>query len=231
MDSVIVFSGMIGIGKSFSSELIGKELKSEVFFESVDDNPILPLFYTASSEEIESKRYPFLLQLHFLNTRFSAIKKALEHKNNVLDRSIYEDWYFAKKNMELGRISEMEFTIYEQLLTNMMEEIEGMPKKAPDILIYLKGSFETVMKRIASRGRDFEMSEDLRNYYYHLWSGYDEWVLTCYKASPILIVDMDRVDVVNSEADAKSFVKAVKATIDRLPLESGSVVAHFPEVI
>src|SRR5699024_12636240 len=57
----------------------------------------------------------FLLQLYFLNKRFESIKKAFVHKNNILDRSIYEDWYFCKKNMELGRISELEMSIYESL--------------------------------------------------------------------------------------------------------------------
>ena len=93
---VIVIGGMIGLGKTSMAELLGAHFKSEVFYESVDDNPILPLFYTSSKEDIEKYRYPFLLQLHFLDTRFRSIKKALYNDRNVLDRSIYEDWYFAK---------------------------------------------------------------------------------------------------------------------------------------
>lgn len=80
-----------------------------------------------------------MLQLWFLNTRFKAIKEALYNDNNVLDRSIYEDWYFAKKNQELGRISPLEMEVYENLLNNMMEELDGCPKKAPDLMVYLKG--------------------------------------------------------------------------------------------
>ena len=109
---VIITAGMIGCGKSSLAELLAKHFNSDVFYESVEDNPILPLFYTASEEEIQAKRYPFLLQLHFLNTRFQSIKEALVSDNNVLDRSIYEDAYFAKVNMELGRISELEYGLY-----------------------------------------------------------------------------------------------------------------------
>ena len=62
---VITIGAMIGAGKSSLAKILGEELGTEVFYESVDDNPILPLFYTASEEEIQAKRYPFLLQLYF----------------------------------------------------------------------------------------------------------------------------------------------------------------------
>lgn len=169
VNMLIVVGGMIGLGKSSVAEVLGEALGSNVFYESVDDNPILPLFYTASPEEIQAKRYPFLLQLYFLDTRFKAIKQALVKDNNVLDRSIYEDWYFAKKNMELGRINELEMQVYESLLDNMMEELDELPKKAPDLMVYLKGSFETVLDRIMKRGRSFELDTELVDYYRFLW--------------------------------------------------------------
>lgn len=207
---LIVVGGMIGLGKSSVAQLLGEALESEVFFESVDDNPILPLFYTASPEEIQAKRYPFLLQLYFLDTRFRAIKKALVKDDNVLDRSIYEDWYFAKKNMELGRINELEMKVYDDLLHNMMEELKELPKKAPDLMVYLKGSFETVVERIMKRGRSFELDADLVDYYRFLWEGYDEWVMNSYSASQVLIIDMDEIDVVEREADREFVIDAVK---------------------
>ncbi|SCJ96915.1 Deoxyguanosine kinase [uncultured Clostridium sp.] len=207
---VIVVGGMIGLGKSSVAEILGEHFKSEVFYESVDDNPILPLFYSESEEEIAKKRYPFLLQLYFLNTRFKSIKDALHHDNNILDRSIYEDWYFAKKNMELGRISELEMQTYEGLLNNMMSELDELPKKAPDVMVYLKGSFETVMKRINLRGRDFEIDDSLRDYYHFLWEDYDNWINNYYNASEVVIIDMDNLDVVNNEEDKDKLIKAVE---------------------
>ena len=207
---LIVVGGMIGLGKSSVAKILGEHFESDVFYESVDDNPILPLFYSSSEEEIEKKRYPFLLQLYFLNTRFKSIKDALENDNNVLDRSIYEDWYFARKNMELGRISELEMSIYEDLLNNMMEELKELPKKAPDLMIYLKGSFETVLSRIKLRGREFEIDDSLVEYYKFLWSDYDNWVNNHYNASDVLIIDMDTMDVVNSEEDKYKLIKMVE---------------------
>ena len=207
---VIVVGGMIGLGKSSVSKVLGEHFNSEVFYESVDDNPLLPLFYSESEEEIQKKRYPFLLQLYFLNTRFKSIKEALYADNNVLDRSIYEDWYFAKKNMELGRISELEMKIYEDLLENMMEELKEIPKKAPDLMVYLKGSFDTVINRIKLRGREFEVDDSLMEYYKFLWEGYDYWVNNCYSASDVVIIDMDKLDIVNSEEDKKELIRLVE---------------------
>ena len=207
---LIVVGGMIGLGKSSVAEILGNHFNSEVFYESVDDNPILPLFYSESEEEILKNRYPFLLQLYFLNTRFKSIKEALYNDNNVLDRSIYEDWYFAKKNMELGRISELEMNTYEGLLENMLEELKELPKKSPDIMVYLKGSFETVMKRINLRGREFEVDESLKEYYHFLWQDYDNWVNNHYNASEVLIIDMDTMDVVNNEADKHKLIEMVE---------------------
>lgn len=207
---LIVVGGMIGLGKTSVAKLLGEHFKTEVFYESVEDNPILPLFYTATSEEIEKYRYPFLLQLHFLDTRFKSIKAALYHDNNILDRSIYEDWYFAKVNKELGRISDLEFEIYDRLLNNMLQELEELPKKAPDLMIYLKGSFDTVLERILKRGRSYELDTQLEAYYRKLWEGYDNWVMKHYKASEVIIIDMDQYDVVNREADAKMLIAKVE---------------------
>ena len=216
VNMLIVVGGMIGLGKSSVAEVLGEALGSNVFYESVDDNPILPLFYTASPEEIQAKRYPFLLQLYFLDTRFKAIKQALVEDNNVLDRSIYEDWYFAKKNMELGRINELEMQVYESLLDNMMEELDELPKKAPDLMVYLKGSFETVLDRIMKRGRSFELDTELVDYYRFLWEGYDEWVMNHYDASEVLIIDMDVIDVVEREEDRNKVIELVKEKLKEI---------------
>lgn len=211
--SVIVIGGMIGAGKTSVAKLLGDALDSEVFFEDVDDNPLLELFYTANEQEEQEKRYPFLLQLTFLSSRFRSIKEALGDRNNVLDRSIYEDWYFAKVNNDLGRISDLEFKIYEELLDNMMEELDELPKKAPDLMVYLHGSFDEIIRRIGTRGRDFEQDQSLMDYYRILWGGYDSWVDKHYDASQVLKIDIDRYDVVHSKEDAEKVVQMVKEAL------------------
>lgn len=220
---LITIGAMIGAGKTSLAELVANHFNSEVFYESVDDNPILPVFYTASEEEIQTKRYPFLLQLWFLNTRFKSIKEALSKDNNVLDRSIYEDWYFAKVNKDLGRISDLEFSLYEDLLNNMLEELEGLPKKSPDLMIYLSGSFETILERIKKRGREYELDEALVSYYYTLWEGYDNWIKQHYKASEVLIINIDEIDYVNNEEHKQKVLSMVEQKLEEVRKEKVSL--------
>lgn len=198
---------MIGIGKTTTSKMLGKETGLKVYYESVEGNKVLPLFYTSSKEEKEKYRYPFLLQLSFLRSRFHAIKEALKNDNAIMDRSIYEDYYFAKKNFELGNINEMEMDLYEGLLSEMMDELNLLPKKSPDVMVYLHGSFETVLNRIKERGRSFELDSELVSYYKFLYDGYDEWVHSSYKASPIISIDVDKKDIVYNESDKKEFLE------------------------
>lgn len=195
-NNIIVIGGMIGAGKSTITKMLSTEMNYQPVYESVEDNEILKLFYTSTPEEQAKRRYPFLLQLEFLNSRYSVIKESLmTNKNVVMDRSIYEDWYFAKINYEIGNISQQEFNIYEKLLNNMMEEIESLPKKSPDLMVYLKISFEKTMERIGKRGRTFEQDKGLYDYYYKLWKDYDDWITNYYNNSNVLIIDMDEVDV------------------------------------
>ena len=88
---MIVTAGMIGVGKSTLAKRIAEHFGTEVFYEKVDGNEILPLFYTLSEEELLKQRIPFLLQLDFLDSRFKNIKQSLIDDNSVNDRSIYED--------------------------------------------------------------------------------------------------------------------------------------------
>ncbi len=213
---VITIAGFIGGGKSSLAKILSEHLNSEAFYESVDDNPILPLFYTASKEEISLNRYPFLLQLWFLNTRFKSIKRALTNKNNVLDRSIYEDLYFCQVNYELGRISELEFEIYKSLLNNMLEELDELPKKAPDLMVYLKGNFETFLSRIVGRGREYELDEELYDYYYKLWQGYDNWIQEHYTLSEVVVIDIDKYDYVNNQEDKKEVLKLITDALNTI---------------
>lgn len=203
--SVIVLAGMIGAGKSTYTNFISRELNSQALYESVDDNPLLEKFYD------DPVRWAFSLQIFFLNTRFRSIKAALRHRHNVLDRSIYEDELFTRINFMQGNMSQAEMDLYTDLLANMMEEIAGMPKKAPDLLIYLRGPLETHLDRIRKRGRPYEQVEGdpgLLDYYKILHNHYDDWFKS-YDQSPTLVINIDQFDL-EQEEDQKAVMAMVR---------------------
>lgn len=204
--TVIVTAGMIGVGKSTLTTMLAKELHTEPFYESVGDNPVLDLFYK------DPKKYAFLLQIYFLNTRFDSIKKALSNKNNVLDRSIYEDSLFFHVNASLGRVTKTEVKVYDDLLNNMLEELQGSPKKAPDLLVYIHTDYDTTIKHIKKRGRSFEQIENdnsLEAYYKALLDNYDEWYNN-YDASPKMLIDGTKIDFVSDMLDRKIVIDSIK---------------------
>ena len=92
----------------------------------------------------------------------------------------------------------------------MLEELDELPKKAPDLMIYLTGSFETILKRINNRGRGYELDEGLVSYYRALWEGYDNWIEEHYKASEVLTINIDEYDYVNNEEDAKEVLQMIE---------------------
>lgn len=205
-------AGMIGAGKSTYTEMISRRLGTEAFFESVDYNPILDKFYD------NPQKWAFSLQIYFLNTRFRSIKAALTDDNNVLDRSIYEDALFTRVNHLQGNISQEEMDIYNDLLANMMEELEGMPRKAPDLLIYLDGSFETILDHIRKRGREFEQIEDdseLLAYYELLFKNYEQWYQE-YDQSPKIRINIDTFDIVNNSGDEEQVMAIIETALQEV---------------
>ena len=192
---MLTVAGVIGAGKStFTKELAG-ELGTKPFYEPVGGNPVLPLYYS------DPEKYGFLLQIYFLNKRFKMIKAAYKENNNILDRSIYEDLLFTTINHENGNFTDEEFDTYKSLLDNMMEEIEGLPKKAPDLMIYLDVDFDTMLSRIKLRGREFEQfdeNKELKNYYHQVWEEYQKWY-DDYDLSAKIKIDVAKHDLVTEE--------------------------------
>ncbi len=224
--TVLVLSGVIGSGKSSLTKILADHLGTEAFYEKVKDNPVLPLFYKgnkiaeakrAAGQRDATNPYAFLLQIYFLNTRFHSIKAALTDDNNVLDRSIYEDEIFMRMNTDQGHATKEEYLIYKDLLDNMLEELEGMPKKHPDLLVNIHVSYDTMIKRIAKRGRQYEQIQQdpsLVTYYKDLIDYYDTWYQN-YDASAKIQIDGDRYDFIENPKDQQIILK----TLDQKILE------------
>lgn len=215
--TVLVLAGTIGAGKSSLTEMLAEELKTQAFYESVDDNKVLPLFYE------NPQKYAFLLQIYFLNKRFDSIKRALSDNNNVLDRSIYEDSLLFHLNADLGRADEMEVEVYDDLLNNMLEEIDSLSfKKRPDLLIHVKVSFDKMLERIKKRGRQFEQLEydpSLYDYYKELNSRYDTW-FEDFDICPKIQIDGDKYDFVEDEQSKIHVLQQIKEKLKEIEGEN-----------
>lgn len=203
---MIILSGAIGAGKSNLTKILSEHLGTEAFYEPVESNPVLEKFYE------DPQRYAFLLQIYFLNKRFEMIKKAMQHDNNVLDRSIYEDSLFLHMNADMGRVSTQEVDVYDELFANMMEELPyAAHKKAPDLLVHVHVDLETMLAHIRQRGRSYEQIEEdasLLDYYKTLLRYYKPWYRD-YDASAKMVIDATVYDFVNNEEDRKTVLKSI----------------------
>ncbi|HFH7347042.1 TPA: deoxynucleoside kinase [Streptococcus agalactiae] len=211
---LIVLAGTIGAGKSSLAAALGQHLGTDVFYEAVDNNPVLDLYYQ------DPKKYAFLLQIFFLNKRFQSIKEAYKANNNVLDRSIFEDELFLTLNYKNGNVTKTELDIYKELLANMLEELEGMPKKRPDLLVYIDVSFDKMLERIDKRGRSFEQvdsSPELYDYYKQVHSKYPEWYEN-YDVSPKIRIDGNKLDFVKNPEDLQHVLDTIDSELQKLDL-------------
>lgn len=219
---MITLAGIIGSGKSSLTEILSRELGSIPFYEPVEDNPVLPLFYKGNElaakkrqagEKDATNPYAYLLQTFFLNRRFMMMKKALQSRNNILDRSIYEDAMFMRMNTEMGNATQVEYSIYQELLTNILEELNHVvPSNDYNLMILIKVSYDTMVSRIKKRGREYEQIENnpsLIDYYCRLLKYYEEFEKN-YNQSEMLVIDGDKFNFVENIDDRNHILDMIE---------------------
>src|SRR5699024_5552352 len=159
------------------------------------------------------------LQTFFLNRRFKMIKQAKKESNNILDRSIYEDAMFMKMNTAMGNATEIEYAIYKELLANMLSELQYVSDDpTEDLMVMINVSYETMIKRIKKRGREFEQVEtdpSLVSYYHNLLDYYSDWARS-YDISPFLMIDGDKYDFVENLADREHVLNQIESKLVEL---------------
>jgi len=167
-------------------------------YESVEDNPYLSDFYK------DMRRWSFQLQVYFLSNRFRSHKAITEGTQSVvLDRVIYEDAeIFARNLYEIGNMEERDYQNYLALYDVMTEYLHP-----PDLLVYLRANVDTLMRQIASRGRDFEQSIK-REYLEQLNRHYESWI-SRYTKGRLLVIESDGLDFVNRQEDLKTVIGMV----------------------
>lgn len=201
----VAIAGNIGAGKTTLTKLLAKHYKWTPHFESVDENPYLDDFYS------EMERWSFNLQVYFLNSRFRQILELRKSGKNIIqDRTIYEDASIFAPNLHaMGLMTNRDYKNYSSLF-DLMENLVT----PPDLLIYLRGSIQTLVGQIHKRGRDYENSISI-DYLSRLNERYEAWI-SKYDKGKLLIIDVDNLNFVDNPEDLGSVIDRIDAQINGL---------------
>lgn len=208
---LIGVAGMVGAGKTTLTRALAARFGLQLALESVDDdNPWLELFYRDADGR---QRYALELQLHFLATRFAALRRMRSQGGSwILDRTWYEDAeVFARGHYEQGLLTAEEWQLYRRLYAELLHAPAARP---PRLLIYLHAPLETILARIAERGRAKERDVG-REYWEQLHARYARWI-GAFRHCPVLFVDVREYDLNREPAAAAEEIAArVRQRLER----------------
>ena len=198
----VAVAGNIGVGKSSLTQRLAEKLGWEPFYEAVEENPYLADFYG------DMARWSFHSQVFFLSRRLRHHHALLERPGSVLqDRTVYEDAeIFARNLYRQGLMSEREWSTYHDLYRSVAAFLPP-----PNLVVYLRASVPTLLRRIGLRGRDFELGIGA-DYLAQLNALYDEWA-GHFGLCPVLTVATDNLDFVHFEAHLDQIAQKIE---DRL---------------
>lgn len=187
MKKFVVIAGNIGVGKSSLVRLLCGRLGWEPFYEPVTENPYLADFYS------DMRSWAFHSQVFFLTHRLRAHHELIHHPTSVIqDRSVYEDAEVFARNLYLQNlINERDYQTYRELY-----EVLTRFLPPPDLIVYLRATPETLLHRIAHRGRGYERNIT-HAYLQQLNKLYEAWVAS-FNQCPVLTLLSDDLDYVSN---------------------------------
>ena len=136
----IAIEGVIGVGKTSLARLLQLPFNSNVLLEIFEENPFLAKFYE------DRARYAFQTQMFFLLSRYYQQRRGVsellgKEKMLISDYTFDKDALFAKNTLDGD-----ELEMYNQLHAVLAEKIP-----VPDLILYLRASTDTLMRRITLR--------------------------------------------------------------------------------
>jgi deoxyadenosine/deoxycytidine kinase len=196
-------AGMVGSGKTTLARSLAARFGLQLALESVDqENPWLEPFYSSPEG---MKQYALHLQLHFLATRFASMRRMRGLGGSwILDRTWYEDAeVFAAGLHEQALLSGEEWQLYRRLYAELLHAPAARP---PRLLIYLHAPLETILTRIAARGRPKERDTE-RAYWEQLHARYTRWIAG-FRHCPVLFIDVREYDLFKDPSGAAEEIAA-----------------------
>jgi len=200
----ITVEGPIGVGKTSLAKEISTHMQLHLLKEIVDENPFLGKFY----EDIDE--WSFQTEMFFLCNRYKQledinIKYLNQRKPVVADYHIFKNLIFASRTLK-----DSQYDKYMQIYRILTQD---MP--VPNVIVYLTASLETLQKRIAMRGREFEKNMD-PNYLLQLTKDYETAMDTFKKDHPdipVLKFNGDDMDFVQNPDDLNVILSALQNTL------------------
>ena len=210
----LVVEGVIGVGKTSLARMLSEHLKARLVLEEVEENPFLKDFYR------DRARYAFQTQMHFLFSRYQQ-QRGLRQLELFSERLV-ADYLFQKDSIFAGlNLSERELALYERLVGWL--ELDVM---RPDVVVYLQASLDTLLERIARRGRPYEKEMD-RDYLGQLNEAYNHFFFH-FVDSPLLVVNTNGIDFVNNPDEFSDLERRIlshrQGTVYYAPVEPGSAM-------
>lgn len=200
----ITVEGPIGVGKTSLAKEISTHMQLHLLKEIVDENPFLGKFY----EDIDE--WSFQTEMFFLCNRYKQledinIKYLNQRKPVVADYHIFKNLIFASRTLK-----DSQYDKYMQIYRILTQD---MP--VPNVIVYLTASLETLQKRIALRGREFEKNMD-PNYLLQLTKDY-ETAMDAFKKDhpeiPVLKFNGDDMDFIKNPDDLNVILSALQNTL------------------
>ncbi|WP_026689556.1 deoxynucleoside kinase [Alteribacter aurantiacus] len=196
----IAVEGPIGVGKTSLAEKLANDYQYFLLKEIVEENPFLGKFYEDISE------WSFQTEMFFLCNRFKQLediqKLQLNQKKPVVsDYHIFKNRIFAKQTLR-----DSHFKKYDQIYHLLAADL---PK--PNVIIYLHASLDTLLKRIAKRGRSIEKQIDPQ-YLEQLSKDYEMFIHTFKETHPdipVITISGDELDFVERTNDYQAIIEQV----------------------
>jgi deoxyadenosine/deoxycytidine kinase len=156
--------------------------------------------------------------MHFLFSRYQQ-QRNLRQMELFSDRLV-SDYLFQKDRIFASlNLSDRELALYERLVGWL--ELDVMK---PDVAVYLQASPDTLMARIARRGRPYERDME-RDYIRSLNEAYNHFFFH-YNEAPLLVVNTNGIDFVNNSEDFDDLLGRIlshrQGTVYYAPIEKGT---------